>query len=268
MPLTGAVWLATPVHYIASHAGVHLEERGLLKLPVRERAALATDFAAVFSDSGIQLVPLESGGFLVNGVGLPGSDAHSIEPARCVGVPMDGTVPIDRALQRLRAEIEIWLFEHPVNRERSSRGELSVTGLWTWGGGRLDPLRAPHAAHSVSAENRAYARDPYVNGLWGSSGARLVSAPPARLQELTEEGDERLIVVIELADYLVAADAATPGDALGELDARWLCPALRGIGTGAWRRLMLVANDRCITLARYDALKKWRKPRPGLTGLL
>jgi hypothetical protein len=267
-PLTGAVWLATPVHYIASHAGVHLEQRGLLKLPGRERAALAADFASVFGDSGIQLVPLESGGFLINGAELPGADAHSIEPARCVGVPMDGTLPIDRALQRLRAEIEIWLFEHPVNRGRSSRGELSVTGLWTWGGGRLDRQRASEAAHSMTAGNRAYARDPYVNGLWGSAGARLVAAPPERLQELTEQGDARLIVVLELADFLSGAEAASPGDALGELDARWLCPAMRGLATGAWRRLMLVANDRCITVARYAALKRWRKARPGLTGLL
>lgn len=268
LPPVGAVWLATPVHCTASHAGVHLEQRGLLKLTAPERAALAADFASVFGDSGMALVALESGGFLVHGVGLPGSEAHSIEPARCVGVPIDDTVPIDRALQRLRAEIEIWLFEHPVNRERSSRGELAVSALWTWGGGRLDRQHAAHSMSPMTAGTRAYARDPYVDGLWAVPGAKRVTAPPERLQALRQEGDDRLIVVIELAEYLAEARAAIPGDALAELDARWLAPAARGIGDGAWGRLMLVANDRCITLARYDALKRWRKAQPGLTGLL
>jgi hypothetical protein len=266
--LAGAVWLATPVHCIAGHAGVHLEQRGLLKLPGPTRAALAADFASVFLDSGVQLVPLASGGFLLSGAGLPGREARSIEPARCVGVPMHGTVPIDRVLQRLRAEIEIWLFEHPVNRERSSRGELPVTGLWTWGGGLLAAARAAPCTRPIGPEDRAFACDPYVDGLWSALGAGAVPPAPERLVDLKEEGAGRLIVLVELADRLAAQRTGSSGDALLELDAQWLSPATRLLSGGGCRKLALVANDRCITLARYDALKAWRAPRRGLTGLL
>jgi len=66
--------------------------------------------------------------------GPASADAHAPEPARCVGMNMAAALPRSPALRRLGAEIEIWLHEHPVNRARSERGELPVTGLWLWGG--------------------------------------------------------------------------------------------------------------------------------------
>lgn len=268
--LSGAVWLATPVHCIAGHAGVHLEQRGLLKLPEATLAALAADFGAVFQDAGVQLEPLPSGGFLLSGPGLPGADAHSIEPARCVGVPMHGTLPLDRALQRLRAEIEIWLHEHPVNRERSARGELAVTGLWMWGGGASALPNSTAAADttSIRALARAFARDPYVDGLWSAAGAGVVPPPPSRLAQMETVEAEHTIIVVALADFVASQSAAGIGDALIALDGEWLLPATRLLARGAWRKLLLIANDRCITLARRDALKLWRRARPGLSGLL
>ncbi len=267
--LSGAVWLATPVHCVAGHTGVHLEQRGLLKLPPATLAALAADFDAVFKDSPLRLVPLASGGFLLSGPGLPGTDAHSIEPARCVAVAMHGTLPVDRVLRRLGAEIEIWLHEHPVNRERSARGELAVTGLWMWGGGTLAPaLPAAGAAH-IHPSDRAFARDPYVDGLWSAAGgAGSVPAAPSRLEELERLGAGRSIVVVALAELLAARPRAGLGDALVALDGAWLLPATGLLRRGAWRELVLIANDRCITLARYDVLKVWRRARRALTGLL
>jgi hypothetical protein len=265
-PLSGAVWLATPVHCIASHAGVHLEQRGLLKLPAPQRRALAADFARVFKDSGLELVPLASGGFLLAGVGLPGSEAHSMEPARCVGVPMQGTVPVDRALQRLRAEIEIWLFEHPVNRERSAQGQLAVSALWTWGGGIVARDGAA-ALPARASDDRIYACDPYVDGLSSARGVPVEPAPP-RLEGLEADDAARVIVLAELAETLAAQREGSSGNALLELDAHWLEPAVRRVRAGRCRRLALVANDHCITLTRFDGLKAWRPPRRGLAGLL
>jgi hypothetical protein len=268
MALTGALWLASPVHYVAGHAGVHLEQRGLLKLPVRTLAALAADFDVAFKDSGVHLAALPSGGFLLSGPGLPGADAHSIEPARCVGMPMHGTLPIGRALQRLRVEMEIWLHEHPVNRERGARGELAVTGLWIWGGPAIVPTNEPAITRRIHAQDRIFARDPYVDGLWCAAGEHAVPPPPSRLEEIEPSGVERTVVVVELADLLAVQCASGVGEALLALDVGWLLPASRLLSRGACRKLMLIANDRCITLARYDALKVWRRARRGLTGLL
>ena len=260
--ITGAVWLAAPVHCIAGLSSVHLEHRGLLKLPMATLHALAADFQAVFQEAAFALQPLASGGFLL--AGPASADAHATEPARAVGMNMAAALPRSPALRRLGAEIEIWLHEHAVNRARSERGELPVTGLWLWGGGTLSsPPRTPTA--SVAAD-RAFGRDPYLDGLWCARGAG-VHALPGSLADLNDGPARSSVIVVELADILALERAASVGDALGLLDARWIMPAADLLARGALRSLTVVANDRCLTLARHDALKRWRRARRGLSAL-
>ena len=44
--------------------------------------------------------------------------------------------------QRILTEIQMALYAHPLNQAREARGELLVSSLWLWGGGRAMPLRA------------------------------------------------------------------------------------------------------------------------------
>jgi hypothetical protein len=261
--IAGAVWLATPVHCIAGLSSVHLEHRGLLKLPLSSLAALAADFHRVFQGTGFALHPLASGGFLL--AGPASDDAQPTEPARCVGMNMAAARPRSQALRRLGAEIEIWLYEHPVNRSRSERGEPPVTALWLWGGGTWAPApRAPSADPPLG--DCAFGRDPYLEGLWCARGAR-VAALPASLADLEASPAHCSVIVVELADFLAAERTAGVGDALDALDARWIAPAADRLARGALRRLTVIANDRCLTLGRHDALKRWRRARRGLSAL-
>ncbi len=262
--IAGAMWLATPVHCIAGLSSVHLDHRGILKLPLATLNALASDFQAVFQGTQFALQPLASGGFLL--AGPASADAHAPEPARCVGMNMAAALPRSPALRRLGAEIEIWLHEHPVNRARSERGELPVTGLWLWGGGTC--ARAPRApiADTPLATDRAFGRDPYLEGLWSARGAR-VEALPGNLADLNDTPAHSSVIVVELSDILAAECRAAVGDALGLLDARWIAPAADLLARGALRCLTVIANDRCLTLGRHDALKRWRRALHGLAAL-
>jgi hypothetical protein len=261
--IAGAVWLATPVHLIAGLSSLHLEHRGLLKLPMAALNALAADFQAVFSGTDFALQPLASGGFLL--AGPAGADAHAPEPARSVGMNMAAALPRSPALRRLGAEMELWLHEHPVNRARSERGELPVTALWLWGGGACaHAARAPIADPTV--DDRAFGRDPYLDGLWSARGAR-VEALPASLADLNDTAAHSSVIVVELADLLAAERTAGMGDALGLLDERWIAPAADWLSRGALRGLTVIANDRCLSLSRHDALKRWRRARHGLAAL-
>ncbi len=42
-------------------------------------------------------------------------------------------------------ELQMLLFEHPVNQAREARGELPINSLWLWGGGHKRP--APSSQH-------------------------------------------------------------------------------------------------------------------------
>jgi hypothetical protein len=262
--LTGAVWLANPVHCVAGLSSLHLDHRGLLKLPMATLVALAADFRAVFRGADVALEPLASGGFLLAGPAI--TDAQASEPARAVGMSIAAALPRAPALRRLGAEIEIWLHEHPVNRLRSERGEPAVTSLWLWGGGTLTRTQAAPAADMGIATDRAYGRDPYLEGLWCARGAR-VQPLPERIEDLTAGRARSSIILVELGEILAADRAASVGDALARLDARWVAPAADLLARGAWRSLALIANDRCLILRPRDAMKRWRRARRGLAAL-
>jgi hypothetical protein len=262
--VAGSVWLATPVHCVAGLSSVHLDHRGLLKLPLETLGELAADFGEVFQGSGFALVPLASGGFLL--VGPATSDGEAIEPARGVGASIAAALPRAPALRRLGAEIEIWLHEHPANLSRSRRGELPVTSLWMWGGGTLASAPSALEAHTADASNRAYGRDPYLEGLWCARGARTYPLP-ARIEDLVDASARCIVIVVELAEFLEAERAASVGDALVALDARWIAPAARLLARGAVRTLIVLANDRCLALGRLDQMKRWRRACSGVTGL-
>jgi hypothetical protein len=259
----GGVWLATPVHCIAGLASVHLEHRGLLKLSAADLAALAADFREVFKGPDFALEPLASGGFLLLGPAI--ADAEGIEPARCIGRSVAAALPRSPALRRLGAEIEIWLHEHPVNRARGARGELPVTSLWLWGGGMLAAgPRAPADPGVVT--DRAYGSDPYLHGLWCARGAHAEELPES-IAALDAAPARCSVILVELAELLAGDRRAGLGDALALLDARWLAPAAALAARGALHSLTVIANDRCLALGRHDVLKRWRRARPGLTGL-
>jgi hypothetical protein len=259
--VAGAVWLAAPVHCVAGLASVHLEHRGLLKLPMTALAALAADFRAVFRGSQFALQPLASGGFLL--VGPPLAAAEAMEPARCVGTSIAAGLPRSPELRRLGAEIELWLYEHPVNRLRSNAGELPVTSLWIWGGGTLEC--APSVAAGLAGAC-AYGRDPYLEGLWCARGAR-VEPLPERIEDLAAAPAKGSVILVELGELLAADRTAGVGDALARLDARWIAPAADMLAHGAWHSLTIIANDRCLILGRHDGLKRWRRACRGLAAL-
>jgi hypothetical protein len=259
----GFLWLATPVHLVTGLTSLHLEQRGLLRLPMTTLRMLAEDFGNVFHGSGFKLTPLASGGFLV--VGPAVSRADTLEPARCIGTDIGAALPRAAELRRLGAEIELWLHAHPVNLARIERGELPVSTLWVWGGGIAAhlPAAALPTAHPM---DRSYGSDPYLDGLACAGGARTQKLPE-RIADLLHTPARRIVIVVDLAEQLAAHRAFGAAAALAALDARWILPATRLVARGAVRTLRVVANNRCLSFTRRDRLRLWRPSCRGLRGI-
>jgi len=253
------LWLATPVHLLAGLTSLHLEQRGLLRLPMPTLRVLAEDFSAVFSGAGFSLVPLASGGFLA--VGPASCAAATREPARCIGQDIGAALPASPALRRLGAEMELWLHAHPVNLARGERGELPISTLWLWGGG--PPCGALAAATDQDAH--LFGSDPYVDGLASANGVRA-AALPNRVGDLLAATAQRVVIVLDLANETAGA-SFNVGAALAALDARWILPAIKLAARGRIGSLRLLANDRCLSFTRSDHLRFWRPARRGLAGL-
>jgi hypothetical protein len=247
-------WIATPVHLMAGLKTVHFPANGVLRLPADEANALAEAFTATFGDDGLELHPAGAAGFVLRGLVAPG--ALTVEPARLLGDSLEAHLPSGAGSAELRAltsEIEMWLHDLPLNRQRALRGEPPISSVWLWGGGQppRDPLRA---TQSPSRWSRMVTGDTWAKALADLAGVS-VSPLPDSLDDLLDDvggdgtGDSVLVVA-----PLAGADAST-------FDRAYVAPAARALYDGRLERFTVAANDRWASVESRDRYRFWRPHR-------
>lgn len=255
-----AVWIATPLHLVAGLTSLHFDRRSVLHLPGAELETLAASFRDTFRGSGFELQPLDGGELLLSG---PCEQAPSTttEPARLLLTPVADALPAGEgapALRRLGAEIEMWLHGHRLNDERARRGAPPVASLWVWGGGAA-PASPQGPAGEVAAA--AFGSDAYVRGLWRLAGRETRPMPVDWAVLIGEPGAQRALGVVEVAELLHANSSWSLADAVADIDRRLLSPALAALHHGDLERLVLLANDRVLSLRAADRWRLWRRIR-------
>jgi hypothetical protein len=230
-----SVFIATPVHYLAEMSNVRLAAHGILSLSRAEADALAADFNRVWHDAGIRLVsgrsqtPRAPDLFCVTDRVL---DAVTRDPEDVLDRHIEDYLPAGPdapQLRRLMSEIEMWLFEHAVNRTRAADAAPAVNGLWLWGGG-------PALASLPPVEGWTAGEDPFV----------------------TAFGTRRAVP----ASGVVVIDAEPGMDAWRDAESRWLERSFADLRAGRIARLDLSAGDRCYSVRGRWNWRPWRRRRP------
>ncbi len=129
---------ATPVHYVAEMSNVRLAAEGILSLGAADAETLAVDFNRVWHDAGIRLMTGRAGQLF--GVADEALPAVTCDPEDVLDRHIQEYLPRGEGaprLRRLMSEIEMWLFDHGVNRSRAAHDALPATALWFWGGGAV-----------------------------------------------------------------------------------------------------------------------------------
>ena len=268
---TGAsstAWFATPLHRIAGLTTLHLDRRSILHFSAAEAEGFAIDFNRTFGDD--PTVPLRlhdfPGGSLL--LEAPANVmAMTTEPARALVRGLQDSMPQGpqaSAFKRLSAEVEMWLYDHPLNTFRIKRGDLPVNAFWFWGGGPIDrrPQRSPPNARGSL---RLFGVDPYLAGLAGLTGGPFLNVLPKIFPDVANT--QRTVFLTQLNPLLHAHPAGSVFDAIAQIDRRFITPALAALHAGAVESLTLVANDIELTIRRHDRLKFWRRFKPTLGGL-
>ncbi len=255
----GWVFIATAVHYIAEMANVRLPADGILSLAPPQADVLAADFNGIWHDAGMRLVPGRSGELLLLSDRL--LEARTHDPRDVLDRHIDDYLPsgADAAqLRRLMSEIEMWLFEHAVNRARAASAQPPVKGLWLWGGG-------PALASLPSVAGWTAGDDPFFNALGGrtSTPGMRTSAADAR----TSAPDARApggadAAAGAFASGVVVIDAEPGTDAWRDAESRWLEPSFRALKSGRIQRLALSAGERCFSLTGRWNWRPWRRRSP------
>jgi hypothetical protein len=255
---SGQLWLATPVHYFAGLDTVHLHPAGLLRLDSEQQHRLVADFARVFAGSPWMLRALGQRELLLSGPAIAASGA---DPARFLGNDPSPGLPRGEGaatLWGLGAEMEMWLYEHPLNLERLGRGELPVTTLWLWGAeasAATAPAALPAAALAPATRARLFGHDTYAEALWRLHGGAAEALPAAFDAALIDARvDSVLLYPLSRQDGLSAA--------LMQLEQRWLPAALRALRQRQVSVLRLVIGGQVYSLGWLQRLRLWRARPP------
>jgi hypothetical protein len=219
-----SVFLATPVHYVAEMSNVRLPADGILSLHPSEADALAVDFNRIWRDAGIHLLAGRHADLYC--VADQALDATTHDPEEVLDRRIENLLPTGPAaphLRRLMSEIEMWLFEHVVNRSRKANAVAEVNGLWLWGGGSA--LTSLPAVDGWTAGD-----DPFFSAF----AARLEPPPGA------------------VSGVMVTDDR----------ESSWLEHSLADLRSGRIARLDLSAGHRCFSVSARWTWRRWRRHRP------
>lgn len=225
--------VATPLQLAAGMSTVTLPADGILTLDALEAERMAADFNRQFGDAGTTL-SVGRGTVLLCEFDRP-LRVCTRDPEELLGRDLFDSQPggIDGAqLRRLMSEMEMWLFDHPINRERTARGLPSVSGLWLWGGGI--PLAAVPAVHGWTAGN-----DP----LFAAFGDR---------RHFPSESSAGVLVCDERPDQ----------PQWSRVEQHWLAPAWAALRANRIARLELSVGAHRLQVGRPRWWGAWRRARP------
>lgn len=179
----------TPVHLLLGSDHIGLTDPQALALEEAESRRYFDAIHELFASEGFTLHFHGPLNWLVAHPLL--EQLRTVAPDRAIGHALHGEMPEQpRLLRRLLNEVQMLLFNHPLNESREVRGELPVNALWLSGCGALQPVRPDAKAPSVDERLRT----PALSEDW-DAWLRAWSALDAEvIAPLAQAGAGRLVL--------------------------------------------------------------------------
>ena len=139
---TQAWGLLTPVHWHVGADHVSLADPHNLFLSAQSSHTLFEAVAPLFLEEGWQIAWGAPTRWYVSHESLADLPSASID--RAIGRNIDLWMPVHpqaRLVRRLQNEVQMLLYQHPLNDERVNQGALPVNSFWLSGCGRFQPER-------------------------------------------------------------------------------------------------------------------------------
>lgn len=145
-------------------------------------------------------------------------------------------------------EIQMFLYQHPRNQQRTQNGQPFFNSLWIWGHGQKDPLDRS-ATEWISADPGMQRLGEYLGCAKGSR-----SHPP----------ETRVIVDLSLIQALKGDSSEPIVELLHHIETQVLSPQIR-----RFRKSLTLFDGQggSIALRPYDRWKFWKRPRLSTTAL-
>ena len=132
----GQAWaFITPCHWAMGREHATLTDSATLELADEQSRTLLADMQPYFSTEGITLHYLQPTRWLAEGEVFRHLPTASLD--RVLGRNIDRWLPASKAIKLLQNEMQMLLYTHPVNDERTAKGQRSVNSFWVSGSGAL-----------------------------------------------------------------------------------------------------------------------------------
>jgi hypothetical protein len=240
-------------------------ENALFDVSMDEAQAFGAALSDHFREQEITFHPLRPKRWYVRLPRVPALMTHSTSEA--AGRDVQSFLPTGAdalAWHRVFNEIQMLLYDHPVNVERERRGEPVVNSVWFWGGG----VRASVRGRPCDA---LWADDALPVAL-GSVADIAVSARPQNAAEwrraavaAADGGSSHLIVLDQLASAAAHQDSTTWQSEISALEANWFLPLSENLREGRVGSVTVIAPGAAgcwrFEVRRGDFLKFWRHAR-------
>ena len=142
----GWAWI-TPCHLNVQSNDILMDDPTELEVSAQECETLRAAMVRYFEEDGITLHPLNHGTWLAFGDVFKDLPTASLE--RVAGASIEPWMPLQehaKHLRRLQNEMQMLLYTHAVNDERSALGKPTVNAFWISGTGTPKPSTPSHAA--------------------------------------------------------------------------------------------------------------------------
>ncbi len=253
--LAAGYWLrADPVHLRADRDQLVLVDSNSLQLDADEADAIIHAFNAHFVTENLTLHRTGTHNwFLHRRTPL---DIVTVPLAEATGKPVNSRLPTGRdalVMHRLFNEIQMLLFDLPVNRERESRGLPTINSIWCWGGGTLPAPVPAGQPQTLISQNQDWADI--------SRGAGWTHLPlPDNANRLPEYGWLLLDQLSAAAQY---GDYSNWLDNIRQIDQLWLAPLLQQLARGLRKTLEIRGSNlqgemMCWTIRSSSRWQFWR----------
>jgi hypothetical protein len=254
-------WLcADPVHLSADLTKVFLRDSASLKITQAEANALASLFAAHFADKEWEL---EIGSPTHWHLRLPAAAKIRTHPLRAVmGKAIEAYLPVGEerlAWRVLLNEIQMLFHGAEINRERESRDDPPINGLWLSGAGVLPAASLLHTELTA-----LWADDPLAIGLGRLAGIEVKPMPQSIgvIPTANDCGSHLVCLESMLAPASYDEFSAWSG-VLGVLETAWFKPIYKEIATGELRQCHVYdCAGQQFSLNRARCWRVWHRRKP------
>lgn len=184
----------TPCHWQAGADQVLMHPPEVLGLDAADSQAFLAVLAPWFAQDGITLSYQEPLRWLAQGSVFADIRTASLErvQGRDVRHWMPQGAPLSqRLLQRLHCEVQMLLYDHPLNEQRTARGLPPVNAFWMHGAGQLSPAATAATAAATHAHLLLDLRAPALRedwSAWAKAWLALDAGPLAQLAQHAAQG--------------------------------------------------------------------------------